>query len=77
MTAADKLRELLATRPAMPNTEELVRWWRTSAGLVRQVLDEHETVAAELEHRHVEARRLNQLLVAAQEQIERAKGPQW
>lgn len=39
MTAADKLRELLATRPAMPMTEELVRWWRT-ADLVREVIDE-------------------------------------
>lgn len=39
-TAADKLRELLATRPAMPNTEELVRWWRSSAELIPQVLGE-------------------------------------
>ena len=39
MTAADKLRELLATRPAMPNVEELTRWWRESVPLVTELLD--------------------------------------
>ena len=38
MTPADKLRELLATRPAQPNIEELVRWWRTGAELVNELL---------------------------------------
>lgn len=38
MTAADKLRELLATRPAMPNTEELVRWWRFGGEAVTELL---------------------------------------
>lgn len=38
MTASDKLRELLASRPALPGTEELVRWWR-SAELVREVIE--------------------------------------
>lgn len=40
MTAADKLRELLATRPPMPNVEELTRWWRAGAKLVVGALDE-------------------------------------
>lgn len=36
-TPADKLRELLATRPQQPNLEELVRWWRSSTELVPAV----------------------------------------
>lgn len=39
-TPADKLRELLATRPQQPNLEELVRWWRSSTELVPAVLTE-------------------------------------
>lgn len=38
MTAADKLRELLATRPEMPTTDDLFRWWDTSAELLRELL---------------------------------------
>lgn len=45
MTAADKLRELLATRPAMPNTEELVRWWRTGAELMREHFNDLKATA--------------------------------
>lgn len=48
MTAADKLRELLASRPAMPNTEELVRWWRSSGELVREVLGQHFEMISDL-----------------------------
>ena len=48
MTAADKLRELLATRPAMPNVEELTRWWRTSAELVPQLLCDLEAMDCDL-----------------------------
>lgn len=59
MNAADTLRELLATRPAMPNIEELTRWWRTSARLLPDLLDV-------LEVSRVELRRLNQLLVTVQ-----------
>lgn len=40
MTADDKLRELLRTGPAMPNTEQLVRWWKTTKELVPLVLAE-------------------------------------
>lgn len=40
MTPADKLRELLASRPAHPNLEELVRWWRTSGELLPRMLNE-------------------------------------
>lgn len=39
MTVADKLRELLATRPQMPNTEELFRWWQTSGELLDELLN--------------------------------------
>lgn len=42
MTAADKLRELLATRPALPNTEQLVEWWRVSGMLVPPLLEDVE-----------------------------------
>lgn len=38
MTPADKLRELLATRPAMPTTTELVRWWRDGGRFVDELL---------------------------------------
>lgn len=38
MTAADKLRELLATMPPVPNTEQLVRWWRTSKKLLPEII---------------------------------------
>lgn len=44
VNAADKLRELLATRPALPDTEALVRWWRTSAELVPVALADAERV---------------------------------
>lgn len=47
MTAADKLRELLATRPGMPNTEELVRWWRASGELVSRLLADVDAAALE------------------------------
>ncbi len=39
MTAADQLRELLATRPSMPNPEELMRWWRISSDLLPEILE--------------------------------------
>ncbi|HEY6038934.1 MAG TPA: hypothetical protein VIV58_31845 [Kofleriaceae bacterium] len=39
MTAADKLRELLATRPEMPNTEQLFSWWQTSGELLDELLN--------------------------------------
>jgi hypothetical protein len=39
VTPADKLRELLATRPAMPNTEELFRWWQTSGEFLDELLN--------------------------------------
>lgn len=39
MTAADKLRELLATGPAMPTLDELTRWWVTTKLLLPEVLD--------------------------------------
>lgn len=48
MTAADKLRELLATRPAQPGLVELVRWWQTSGVLVPQLLADLEGVECDL-----------------------------
>lgn len=39
MTAADKLRELLATRPTGGSLDDLLRWWN-SAALVTEVLDD-------------------------------------
>lgn len=48
MTAADNLRELLATRPAMPNTEELTRWWHDSVRLVPTVLLDLEALDCDL-----------------------------
>lgn len=56
MTAADKLCELLAIRPAMPNTEELVRWWRTTAKLVPEVLAEREEYRVELDRERLQHR---------------------
>lgn len=44
MTAADKLRGLLATRPAMPNTEELVRWWRETVKLIPELLGQNDAL---------------------------------
>ena len=38
-TAADKLRELLATRPTGASLDDLLRWWG-SAPLVAEVLEE-------------------------------------
>ncbi len=40
MSAADKLRELLATRPGLPSLIETARWWVTGAQLVRELLEE-------------------------------------
>lgn len=40
MTAADKLSELLATRPALPSLEELTRWWRATTELLPQLIEE-------------------------------------
>ena len=48
MTAADKLRELLATRPTFPSFFELVRWWMASVVLVPKVLDDLEGVDRDL-----------------------------
>jgi hypothetical protein len=48
VTAADKLRELLATRPALPNYVELVRWWLESAKLIPEALNELEARARDV-----------------------------
>lgn len=58
VTAADKLRELLRTSPAMPNTEQLVRWWRTTKDLLPLVL-------AQLKSRDGEVTALRQQLSEA------------
>lgn len=41
MTAAEKLRELLATRPNVPTVGDLYRWWREGerGGLVHELAD--------------------------------------
>lgn len=39
MTPVDKLCELLATRPEMPTTEDLFRWWQTSGELLDELLN--------------------------------------
>jgi len=58
LTAADKLRELLATRPAIPNLEELFRWWTTSGLLVPQAIAdlrrEHAETTTATAHRQIE-----------------------
>lgn len=48
MTAADKLRELLRTRPAFPGLTELVRWWRAGDELVQDVLAELDVLRQEV-----------------------------
>lgn len=64
MTAADKLRELLASRPAMPSLEELTRWWRTTAELLPVVLAQLD-VATNLDTRDAEVIELRRLLEIA------------
>lgn len=39
MIAAERLSQLLASSPSMPNTEALVRWWKTTKELIPQLLD--------------------------------------
>jgi uncharacterized protein YodC (DUF2158 family) len=77
MTPADKLRELLASSPAMPNTEQLVRWWRTSKELLPGVLAQLD-VAVNLDTRDAdiiearrEARQLRDDLVHERAQLRR------
>lgn len=51
MTAAAKLRELLATRPRIPTLDELIRWWFTGgdlAFLVVELHDDHKAIADSL-----------------------------
>lgn len=69
MTAADKLAELLATRPAMPSMLELVRWWNSGADVLQLIADLQRLEAAG--DRDVEMRRLNQLLVDTQAKFDK------
>lgn len=48
MTAADKLRELLATRPAEPSADELQRWWRSTGLLLPQLFLDVEGMDSDL-----------------------------
>lgn len=48
MTPAQKLRVLIASRPAMPGLEDLTRWWRTTIELVPQVLAEVDVLKQEV-----------------------------
>lgn len=49
-SATDKLRELLATRPTVPNEVDLRRWWQTSGDLLGEhFADLRETASAVVE----------------------------